>query len=186
MTKQTVAVATEEIKVEVPVVEYDGYEDITEPTIEGKYVTNRKKIYLSDKEVKSFMGEHDPQKYFRLGKVPTSMPKSIGTLLAEDREETLVLRDVFSKFPDIIMFKHNLTNIYTLLIPKIIADFEVVDGEFTNRLVQYDTRSIPFNGGSGRPSSWSADFFKKVALGDGKTTGILTLLEKKANENKVY
>jgi hypothetical protein len=183
--KETKAVATPEVPVS-PVIEYDGYEDITEPTIEGKYVTNRQKVYLSTKEVKAFMGDHDPAKYFRLGKVPTIMPKSIGTILGEDREETIVMRDVFSKFPEVLMFKHNLTNIYTLLIPKVIADFEVVDGEFTNRLVQYDTRSIPFNGGSGRPSSWSADFFKKVALGDGKTTGILTLMEKKANENKVY
>ena len=184
--KETKSVATPEVPEAIKAVEYDGYEDIVEPTIEGKYVTTNKKVYLSDKEVKAFMGEHDPAKYFRLGKVPTSMPKSIGTLLDENREETLVMRDVFSQFPDVIMFKHNLTNIYTLLIPKVVADFEVVDGEFVNRLVQYDTRSIPFNGGQGRPSSWSADFFKKVCIGDGKSTGILTLLKKAAEQNKVY
>jgi hypothetical protein len=164
--------------------EYDGYEDIIEPTIEGKYVTVRRKVYLSDKEVKAFLGEHDPAKYFRLGRVPISMPKSIGTLLPEDREEVIIKNEVFAKFPEVLMFKHNLTNIYTLLIPKVIADFEVTDGEFTNRLVQSDTRSIPFNGGAGRPSSWSVDYFKKVSMGDGKSSGILTILEKKFEERK--
>ena len=180
--KETKAVATPEVG---EVVEFDGYVDIVEPSIEGKYVTIPKKIYLSTKEVKAFMGDHDPANYFRLGKVPVIMPKSIGTLLPEDREEVITMREVFSKYPDILMFKHNLTNIYTLLIPKILADFEVVDGEFVERIVQYDTRSIAFNGGVGRPSSWSVDFFKKVCVGDGKATGILTLLNKKAEERKV-
>lgn len=176
-----------EVKEEVEVTpEYDGFEDIVEPLIDGNYATKSKKVYLSDKEVKSFMGDHDPSKYFRLGKVPTIMPKSIGTLLNEDREEVIVMRDIFSQFPEVLMFKHNLSNIYTLLIPKVVADFEVVDGEFTNRLVQYDTRSIPFNGGAGRPSAWSVDFFKQVCMGNGQTTGILSLLKKRAEERKKY
>lgn len=165
---------------EVITPEYDGYEDIIEPTIDGKYTSTRKKLYLSTSEVKKFMGDNDPAKYFRLGKVPYFMPKSIGTLLPEDRMEVIAKNDIFSRFPEVLMFKHDLTNIYTMLIPKVITEHELTDGEFSSRLVQYDTRSIPFNGGNGRPSSFEVDFFKK------ESAKILKHLVAKAEERKVY
>ena len=160
--------------------EYDGFEDVVEPQIDGTYKTTRTKVYLSDSEVKKFMGDNDPAKYFRLGKVPKFMPKSIGSILPEDRMEMVAKADIYSKFPEVLMFKHDLTNIYTLLIPKMLAEHEITDGEFSSRLVQYDTRSIPFNGGANRPSSFEVDFFKK------ESAKILKHLVAKAEERKVY
>jgi len=178
----------EVIAEEVPTVkEYDGYEDLVEPHIDGTYKTTRVKLYLSDSEVKKLLGDIDPSKYFRLGKIPNHIPKSLGTLLPDDRMETIVKNDVFSQFPDVLMFKHDLSNIYTLLIPKVISDFELnKDGDYTDRLVQFDTRSIAFNGGNGRPTSFEADYFKKTCNGNTKSTGILTLLKNRAEARKTY
>lgn len=161
-------------------VEYDGYEDLIEPTETGAYKTTRTKLYLSTSEVKKFMGENDPAKYFRDGKVPVFAPKSFGTLLPDDRTETQVKNDVFSKYPETLLFKHDLTNIYTLLIPKILTEHEFSNGDFTDRLVRYDTRSIVFTGGQGRPSSFEADYFKN------QSAKIIKQLDIKADERKVY
>jgi len=160
--------------------EFDGYEDLVEPTIEGKYTTVRTKLWLSTAEVKRFMGENDPAKYFREGKVPAYFPKATGTLLADDRMEREVQKEVFRQFPEVLMFKHDLTNIYTMLIPKVLTEHEFVDGEFVSRLVRYDTRSVVFNGGAGRPSGFEADYFKK------KSDKILEHLTAKAEQRKVY
>lgn len=162
-------------------VEYDGYEDLVEPLETGGYKTTpRVKLYLSTSEVKKFMGDHDPAKYFREGKVPAYAPKSFGTILPEDRTEVQVKNDVFSKYPDTLLFKHDLANIYTLLIPKILTEHEITNGDFTDRLVRYDTRSVVFTGGPGRPSGFEADYFKKQAA------LILRQLDAKAEERKVY
>lgn len=161
-------------------VEYDGWEDLVEPTETGAYKTTRTKLYLSTSEVKKFMGDNDPAKYFREGKVPAYFPKAVGTLLSEDRTETIVKNDVFSKYPETLLFKHDLTNIYTLLIPKHLTEHEFTNGDFVDRLVRYDTRSIVFTGGPGRPSSFEADYFKK------QSAKIITHLDKMAEERKVY
>lgn len=178
--KETKA-ATQPEEIIEPVKEYDGYEDLVEPTETGAYKTTpRVKLYLSTSEVKKFMGEHDPAKYFRDGKVPVYAPKSFGTLLPEDRTETQVKNDVFSKYPETLLFKHDLTNIYTLLIPKVLTEHEFSNGDFTDRLVRYDTRSIVFTGGQGRPSSFETDYFKK------QSARIIKQLDIKADERKVY
>lgn len=178
---------TKEIKSDIPTssniepVEYDGREDLVEPTETGAYKTTPGvKLYLSTSEVKKFMGEHDPMKYFRDGKVPVYMPKAIGSILPEDRIETIVKNEVFSKFPETLLFKHDLTNIYTLLVPKALTEHEFSNGDFTDRLVRYDTRSIVFTGGPGRPSSFDTDYFKKQA------SKVIKHLEAKAEERKVY
>ena len=163
-----------------PVKEYDGFEDLVEPTEAGPYKTTRVKLYLSTPEVRKFMGEHDPAKYFRDGKVPVYFPKAIGTLLSEDRTETQVKNDVFSKYPETLLFKHDLTNIYTLLIPKVLTEHEFSNGDFTDRLVRYDTRSVVFTGGPGRPSSFETDYFKQ------QSAKIIKQLDVKADERKVY
>lgn len=184
--KETKSATTPEVKEEVKEVTntvkgYDGYEDLIEPQIDGTYKTTpRVKLYLSDEEVKKFMGDHDPNKYFREGKVPVYFPKATGTLLPQDRIEVAVKNDVFQKFPDVLLFKHDLTNIYTLLIPKVLTEHEFHNGDFASRLIRYDTRSIVFNGGPGRPSSFEADYFKKQA------SKVITHLQKKAEERKVY
>lgn len=165
---------------ETPVVEYDGWEDVVEPTEAGPYKTERRKVFLSTAEVKKFMGDHDPNIYFRDGKVPVYIPKALGTLLPDDRTETIVKNEVFTKYPEVLLFKHDLTNIYTLLIPKRLTEHEFANGDFVNRLIRYDTRSVVFTGGAGRPSSFETDYFKKQAA------KILKHLDAKAEERKVY
>jgi len=161
--------------------EFDGREDLVEPQIDGSYKTTKGvKLWLSTSEVKKFMGDNDPSKYFREGKVPVYVPKAFGTILPEDRTEVQVMKEVFRQFPDILMFKHDLTNIYTMLIPKVLTEHEFQDGEFTSRLIRYDTRSIPFNGGPGRPSGFESDFFKKEA------SKILVHLKKASEDRRVY
>ena len=160
--------------------EFDGYEDLVEPTMDGKYTTVRTKLWLSTAEVKKFMGDNDPAKYFRDGKVPVYFPKANGTLLADDRMEREVQKEVFRQFPEVLMFKHDLTNIYTMLIPKVLTEHEFVNGDFVSRLVRYDTRSVVFNGGVGRPTGFEADYFKK------QSAKILTHLTAKAEQRKVY
>jgi hypothetical protein len=170
----------QEIKIKETPVEYDGWENVVEPTETGAYVTIKRKVFLSDSEVKKFMGDKDPNRYFRDGKVPMYMPKSFGTLLPEDRTETIVKNEVFTKYPETLLFKHDLTNIYTLLIPKELTEHEFSNGDFTDRLVRYDTRSIVFTGGPGRPSSFEVDYFKK------QSAKVLQSLNKMAEERKVY
>lgn len=159
---------------------YDGYEDLVEPQVDGTYTKTRTKLYLSDDEVKKFFGDNDPNKYFREGKIPVYFPKAVGSLLSDDRVEVAVKNDVFSKFPDVIMFKHELANIYTLLIPKVVTEHEFANGEFVSKLVRYDTRSVVCTGGQGRPSSFETDYFKKIG------SLIVKKLEAAANERKVY
>lgn len=173
-TKEKIIKENSEVK------EYDGWEDVVEPTEAGPYRTERRKVFLSTSEVKKFMGDHDPAIYFRDGKVPVYMPKAIGTILPEDRMETTVKNEVFAKFPETLMFKHDLTNIYTLLIPKVLTDHDFSNGDFTDRLIRYDTRSIVCTGGPGRPSSFEVDYFKKLSA------KILKHLEAQAEARKVY
>ena len=161
--------------------EFDGREDVIEPLIDGTYKTTKGvKVWLSTSEIKKFMGEHDPVKYFKEGKVPVYIPKALGQLLGEERTETQVKNEVFNQFPDVLLFKHDLTNIYTLLIPKVLTEHEFENGDFTSRLIRYDTRSIPFNGGPGRPSGFEADFFKK------ESAKILVHLKKAAETRRAY
>jgi len=172
--------ASKEEIINESVIEYDGFEDLVEPTEAGPYKTTRVKLYLSTPEVKKFLGDNDPVKYFREGKVPVYFPKAVGTLLPEDRVESVVKNEVFLKYPEVLLFKHDLTNIYTLLIPKVLTEHEFSNGDFTDRLIRYDTRSVVFTGGQGRPSSFEVDYFKKQA------SKILKHLDVKAEERKVY
>jgi len=147
-------------------VEFDGYWEVKEPVEDGTYKTSRKKIWLSTQEQKKWLGDNDPNLYFRDGVIPNYCPKAFGTLLSEDREEVIQMRKAFPAYPEILMFKHDLQNIYTLLIPKKFSEHEInEDGDFVSRLVRYDTRSIPFTGGFNRPTAFQADYFNdKAAL----------------------
>lgn len=152
---------TKTTKPETPKSDYfDGVWEITEPIGPNQYQTVQRKIWLNSDEQKKWFGEHDPKVYFRDGVIPNYAPKSFGDLLPEDRMEVQELRKHLALYPDVLMFKHQLQNIYTLLIPKSVSEHELdQQGDFENRLVRYDTRSIAFTGGFGRPSSFEADFF---------------------------
>lgn len=139
---------------------FDGVWEVSEPIGPNQYQTVKKKIWLDTNEQKKWLGDIDPNLYFRDGVVPMYAPKSFGELLAEDRVEVQALRKNLPLYPEILMFKHQLQNIYTLLIPKSVSEHELGrTGDFENRLVRYDTRSIAFTGGFGRPSSFEHDYF---------------------------
>lgn len=139
---------------------FDGVWEITEPIGPNQYQTVKKKIWLNTDEQQKWLGDVDPAIYFRDGVVPLYAPKAFGQLLPEDRMEVQELRKLLPNYQDVLMFKHDLQNIYTLLIPKRVSEHELnQQGDFENRLVRYDTRSIPFTGGMGRPTAFEADYF---------------------------
>lgn len=139
---------------------FDGVWEITQPSGPNQYETVKKKVWLNTDEQKKWIGDIDPNLYFRDGVIPNYAPKSFGNLLPEDRLEVMELRKNLPMYQDVLMFKHDLQNIYTLLIPKSVSEHELNrEGDFENRLVRYDTRSIAFTGGMGRPSSFEQDYF---------------------------
>lgn len=159
---------------------FDGVWEITEPIGPNQYQTVKRKIWLNTDEQKKWFGEHDTNVYFRDGVIPTYAPKSFGELLSEDRIEVEALRKNLPMYTDILMFKHQLQNIYTLLIPKYVSEHELNnEGDFENRLVRYDTRSIAFTGGFGRPSSFEHDYFSQ------QTAKIKKLLDKAKTERGI-
>lgn len=178
-TETKTEIKTETINQDPLSPDYSGIETVTEPTIDGKWITFNKKMWLSGPEVKKFMGDHDPSKYFREGKVPIYLPQSLGRLVDEDAFESKVKRDVFSKYPGVLMFKHERVNIYTLLIPKELTEHEFMNGEFVERLVRYDARSIVCTGGA-RPSEFTEAYFKEIG------NKIIKHLDKAAESRKVY
>lgn len=160
------------VKVELETVEkapkYDGIETYTTIFDGARSQTVTKKINLSSDEAEAFLKGNDPKKYFRNGKISTSVPKAFGELLPDDREEVQVMKAILKEFDGLLMFKHNRQNLYTILIPKELADFELNDeGDFLEELVPYDIRVVNFSGGSA-PSAFESGYFKKVCLGDGK------------------
>lgn len=147
---------------------YDGVETYTTVFDGTRSQTVTKKINLSDAEAKEFLKGNDPKRYFRKGKISVSVPKAFGELLPDDREEVQVMKAVLKDFDGLLMFKHNRQNLYTILVPKELADFELNDeGDFLEDLVPYDIRVVNFSGGS-TPSAFEPGYFKKVCIGDGK------------------
>jgi hypothetical protein len=140
---------------------YDGMMEMRDFDMEGKITTTKKKFFLNSDEVKDFFKSHDPADYFREGHIPVFMKKELGTLLAEDRAEVMMLRKVFEHHPKVLLFKHDYQNIYTILIPKSHSEHEMRDGEFAERFIFCDTRSVVFSGFSGAPSAYEPGYFKK-------------------------
>jgi hypothetical protein len=141
---------------------FDGVVTFKEPININTYQDVTKKIFLSDDEVEKFIGDTDPSLYFKDGRIPLYVPKSFGTLLSEERPETLVLRKEWPLYKEALLFKHDMQNIYTILIPKKYSEHELNEsGDFRSNFVRYDTRSVAFTGGMGRPSSFEPDYFKK-------------------------
>ena len=139
---------------------FDGVWEVTEPSGPNEYKKVSKKIWLDTNEQKKWLGDIDPNLYFRDGVIPMYAPKAFGELLSEDRVEVEALRKSLPLYPDVLMFKHQMQNLYTLLIPKRVSEHELNQtGDFENRVVRYDTRSIAFTGGFGRPSSFEHDYF---------------------------
>ena len=106
----------------------------------------------------AYLGDKNPWIYFKNGLMHTSLQKVLGDLLQEDREEMMVLRKTI-KNPEILMFKHQRENKYTLLVPKVYSEFELnSDGEFIDKYIHQDYRVIAFTG-QGVPAAFEETFF---------------------------
>lgn len=144
----------------VPIQEYDGVETWKEREVDGKEVVFTRKINLSESEARALLGGRDPKIYFRNGKVPIFY-KSLGDLLPEDREETKLLRQTMPSFPDVLLFKHKYEQLYQLLIPKQICEFELDNNEeIVDSAIHCDTRSIVF-GSQSSPKSFEKNYFRQ-------------------------
>lgn len=125
-------------------------------------------LTMTDDEVKKFLGEHDPELYFRRGKINKMRVIGIGSLLDEDRVEVQTLRKILPEFPQILMFKHETQNLYNLLIPKKLSEHELdSNGDFINEHVPFETIPVNFHAGVSTkefgtfPGSFEPTFFAK-------------------------
>jgi hypothetical protein len=133
-----------------PATKFDGFIEIVEPTIEGTYAKRMEKFYLSDEEAEKFMGDVDLNIYWRGGKVPVIYKGEYGNILKDDAPEKINCDKIFAKFPGILLFRHPFQALYTLLIPKKYSDLEKdANGEYANRIIFCDARSIVFGAAEG-------------------------------------
>lgn len=142
--------------------EYTGYEDVVSHN--GiQPITRSIKVNMSDSEVKAFLGEHDPNLYFKGGKVPVFVKKAFGELMKPDDEEQLVFNKLFANYPGLLMFYNRKHGIYTILVPKIMSLFELnAEGDYFESTVFYDSRTVVFSG-AGTPKSFEEGHFSKWA-----------------------
>lgn len=144
--------------------EFDGFMDMMDFDFDGKTTSKRVKFYLSTPEQKKFMGDNDPSLYFRLGKVPVAIAKDLGKIIDEDRLEYQVFSKLFVNHPKCLLFKHDMQNIYTILVPKTHSELEKdANGEYSVKLSFCDARSIVFSGKGDIPGSFTEDYFTKRA-----------------------
>ena len=146
----------------ISVPEYSGMEDVLEHNGIQPIYRNRK-VNLSDSEVKSFLGEHNPKDYFKGGRVPAFCKKAFGEMLKPEDEEQLVFNKTFSNYKGLLMFYNRKHGIYTILVPKPMSLFELDEnGDFLEEGVRYDTRTIVFSG-AGTPKSFEEGHFNRWA-----------------------
>lgn len=101
---------------------------------------------MSVEETKDFIGGRDPMKYFKKGRLPEWMKKELGQFLEEDRMEVETLRKVAANIPDLIMFKHNIYNIYNIVVPKHLSELALDhNGEFVDQYAVCHRVAINFN-----------------------------------------
>lgn len=156
-----------------PVAEYDGIETVYTILQDGRSSQKEVKVNLSSKELKEWLGDVDTNRYFKNGKVPVFCKKAFGDLLTDDNEEKVAMQSVLKDFDGLLFFKNRKQNLYTILVPKELSEFELdSDGEFIDSAVHYDIRTINFSGGSA-PSAFEIGYFKKYASPDGVRLGII-------------
>lgn len=108
----------------------------------------------------TFLGGRDPHKYFKNGLCHSSIVKYFGDLLPEDREEVMLLRKII-KDTDLLMYKHQRFNQYTILVPKIYSEFDLTaENEYDGRKVYQDYYTVAFTGQMGVPGAFEEKFFE--------------------------
>ena len=142
---------------------------------------------LSDNDASKFLGGKNPNDYFREGKIHRTIDvKSMGDLLDEDRAEVQTLRRIAPQFPDLLMFKDRMQNLYHILIPKRLSENQLDEnGEYVEKYVRKEIVPVNFNAAVstkefGRfPSAFEPVFFQRWFA------RTLVKLNKKAQENLI-
>jgi len=142
---------------------------------------------LSEDEAKKFLGGRNPKDYFRDGKIHKTIDvKNMGDLLDEDRPEVQTLRRIAPQFPDLLMFKDRMQNLYNILVPKRLTENQLDEnGEFVEKYVRRDVNVVNFNAAVstkefGRfPAAFEPVFFQRWFA------RTLAKLNKKAQENLI-
>lgn len=156
-----------------PVAEYDGIESVYTIFQDGRGAEKKVKVNLSSKEVKDWLGDVDTTRYFKHGKVPVFCKKAFGDLLTDENEEKVQMQNVLKDFEGLLFFKNRKQNLYTILVPKELSEYELdQDGEFLDPVVFYDIRTINFSGGAA-PASFEIGYFQKYASQQGTRAGII-------------
>lgn len=119
------------------------------------------KLSMTPEEATKFLGGKDPNVYFRNGLCHTTMGKILGTILDENYDEYIAFRKVI-RDPNVLLFKHRLHNLYTILLPKYLTEFELdPDGDYVNKYVKQAYSVVAFTGQLGVPSAFEEAFFKR-------------------------
>lgn len=170
----TVEVETQPIVVEEPKTDfYDGVEDVYYTGANLQPMARKMKVNLNTTEADEFLKGANPNKYFREGKIPMSCVKAFGDLLPDDYEEVRVMKDVCKGFDGLLMFKNRKQNLYTILVPKELSDFELTEsGDYIEPTVLYDIRVVNFSGGAA-PAAFERGYFQKFAQGGNGRMGMV-------------
>jgi hypothetical protein len=118
---------------------------------------------MTPEEATAFLGGKDPKIYFRRGYCHTAMKQTLGELLNTD-EERLEYQSFRKTIRDenVLLFKHKIHNLYTILMPKIFTEFELdADGDYVNKYVKQAYHVIAFTGQLGTPSAFEEAFFQR-------------------------
>lgn len=161
MSKKTTAATAAESKINSP--EYDGVETWQEQiSLNQPPVTKTQKVNMSSTEVKKFLGDLDPNLYFRGGKVPVWF-KEYGTIVDPEDEESIVLKGIMTNMPELVLFKHKTQPLYNVLVPKPLSEYELnSEGDIVDVVHHADMRAIAF-GGTNAPKSYEKTYFKMRA-----------------------
>lgn len=145
---------------DVEVQEYDGVETWMEKVdMVNPAVQKTAKINMSTKEVQKFLGDNDPNLYFRGGKIP-NWYKEFGILLDAEDDEHKIMTSVCSDMPELLLFKHKTQPLYNVLVPKPLSEHELDEkGDIIDPVFSADMRAIAF-GGSNAPKSFEKSFFR--------------------------
>lgn len=119
------------------------------------------KMSMSLEDAVKFLGGKDPNVYFRNGLCHTTMQKILGNILDDTYDEYVAFRKEI-RDPNVLLFKHRLHNLYTILLPKYLTEFELdADGDYVNKYVKQAYSVVAFTGQLGVPSAFEEAFFRR-------------------------
>lgn len=125
------------------------------------------KMLMSVEETQTYLNGADPSIYFAKGRMPIWLKKEMGVCLDDERVEKEALDKLISKDLGVLMFKHEMLNLYQILVPKVLSEFELdYDGEFIEKYTVCHRAVVNFNSATSTkeygpfPASFEPSFFE--------------------------